>query len=274
MLSLVHVFNILLPILYFIGFIAYYYDFVKESTALHNSKRIILFLILLFHFFYLIARTIAFNHTPITGKFEIFSVLAFSICFSYFLLELLTDVRGTGLFILIFSLIFQVISSVFVADNFIVPEVLRNRMLGTHVISAILGYSGFTISAVYGLLYTLLYKEIKLNKFGLIFNRLPSLETLEKLSFYSVVIGFVLLSISIIIGFVWLPEAFPDFSYSDPKLISTLAVWVIFGMAIVFKVFVHWYGKKVIKLTLFGFTIAVITILLTNVLAKTFHAFY
>jgi hypothetical protein len=37
---------------------------------------------------------------------------------------------------------------------------------------------------------SLLYKEIKENKYGLIFQRLPNLEILEKLSFYSAVIGF------------------------------------------------------------------------------------
>lgn len=274
MSSTIYILNSLLPILYLMGFFAYYYDFVKETAVLHNSKRIVLLLIVLTHFSYLLLRTIAFNHPPITTKFEIFTVLAFSVCFAYFLLELLTDVRGTGLFILVFSLIFQAISSIFIQDNIVVPEILRSRLLGTHVMSAILGYSGFTISAVYGFLFTLLYKEIKLSKFGIIFNRLPSLETLEKLSFYSVLIGFILLSLSIIIGLIWLPDAFEDYSYSDPKLISTLVVWFIYGFIIILKIFAHWSGKKFIQLIMFGFIFAVISILLTNVLAKTFHSFY
>jgi len=274
MSSTIYVINILLPIFYIAGFSAYYYDFMKGTLALHNSKRIILLLIVLTHFSYLLLRTIAFNHPPITTKFEIFTVLAFSICFAYFLLELLTDIRGTGLFIIIFSLIFQVISSIFVQDNLIVPDILRSRLLGTHVMSAILGYSGFTIAAVYGFLFTLLYKEIKLSKFGIIFNRLPSLETLEKLSFYSVLIGFILLSLSIIIGVIWLPDAVEDYSYTDPKLISTLLVWFVYGTMIILRYFAHWSSKKLIQFIMFGFIFSVLSILLTNVLAKTFHSFY
>jgi ABC-type uncharacterized transport system permease subunit len=266
--------NILLPILYFIGFLAYLYDFIKESQILHHSKRIILLIIVLIHFFYLLIRTLEFNHPPITTKFEIFTVLAFSICLAYFLLELLTDIRGTGLFILIFSLIFQIISSALIQDNLIVPEVLRSRLLGIHVISAILGYSGFTISAVYGFLFTLLYKEIKLNKFGIIFNRLPSLETLEKLSYYSVLIGFLLLSISIIIGIIWMPDALDEYSYSDPKLISTLVVWFIYGAILSLKLFAHWSGKRIIQITMFGFIFLLLVVISTNILAKTFHSFY
>ena len=274
MYSAVKILNFLLPVLYILTFLVYLYDFVKEKNRFANSKRIFLFVTLIFHTFYLLARTIDFNHPPITNVFEIFTVLAFAISCSYFILELLTDIRGTGLFIIIFSLIFQLISSVYIQDLTEVREVLRNRMLGLHVISALLGYSGITISAVYGLLFWILYKEIKLNKFGLIFERLPSLEKLEQLSYYSVVIGFVLLTIAIAIGAVWLPSAFPNFNWFDPKLIVTGFVWVVYGIGILSKSVGGWRGKKVIVFSIAGFCLAIFSILLTNFLAKSFHSFY
>ncbi len=274
MLGAVHTLNIFLPVLYAASFAVYYSDFIKQKNFLYNSKRIFLFITLVLHTFYLLARTIEFNHPPITNKYEIFTVLSFAIAFSYFVLELLSDIRGTGVFIISFALVFQVISSLLIEDLIEVKEVLRNRLLGLHVISALLGYSGFIMSAVYGLLFTSLYKEIKLNKFGLIFERLPSLETLEKLSFYSVVIGFVLLTFSIIIGIIWLPEAFPNFSFFDPKLISTFIVWFVFGFGIVMKTFFGWYGKKVIKFFLAGFILMLLSMFLFNILADSFHSFY
>src|ERR1035437_10314024 len=191
MLSTISVINILLPVIYAIIVTVYLYDFFNENKVLSNSKRLILFLTLLLHGIYLFTRTIVFDHPPITSKFEIFSIIAFSIGFSYFVLELLTDIRGTGAFILFFSLVFQFISSLFIEHNYIVPEVLRNRMLGLHVVNALVGYSGITISAVYGVLFLLLDNNLKGNKFGLVFNRLPSLVILEKLSFHSAIIGFV-----------------------------------------------------------------------------------
>src|SRR3989339_5305 len=266
--------NILLPILYCFVFAAYLYDFFNEKKFVNNSKRIILFVTLLLHLFYLISRTIELDHPPITSKFEIFSLIAFSISFSYFILELLTDIRGTGAFIILFSLVFQFFSSINIEHTYIVPEVLRNRLLGLHVINAMLGYSGITISAVYGLLFMILYKNIKSNKFGLVFDRLPSLEILEKLSFYSMVIGFVLLTFAIVIGIIWLPAAFPKFSYSDPKLVGTFLVWIAYGVGIAMKLFGNLYGKKVILFSLIGFLFAIMSLIITNSLAKTFHSFY
>ena len=274
MISTLHFLNILLPFLYLVTFSVYLYDFFQDKKVLTNSKRIFLFFTIITHCFYLLMRTIEFDHTPITNKFEIFTLLACTIAISYFLLELLTDVRGTGAFIIFFSLIFQIVSSLFIEHDYIVPEILRNRLLGTHVISAIFGYSGITISAVYGILFLLLYKNLKANKFGLIFNRLPSLEILEKLSFYSLVIGFVLLTIAIVIGIVWLPSAFPHFSYGDPKLVGTAFVWVIYGTGIASKLIANWYGKKIIIFSLCGFVLAMLSLILTSTLGNTFHAFY
>ncbi len=274
MIDTIHLINILLPFFYLCTLTIYLYDFLKDDSKLHDAKRIFLFVTLFLHIIYLIFRTLEFNHPPITNKFEIFTVLAFSLGFAYFILELLTDIRGTGVFIILFSLIFQLISSIFIQDLVEVKEVLRNRLLGIHVMSALLGYSGFTIAAVHGGLFFLLYKDIKINKYGLIFKRLPSLEILEKLNFYSVLIGFILLTISMLIGFIWLPIAFPDISYADPKLISVSIVWLVFGIGILAKLFAKIYGKKVIIFSIVGFIIALLSLLVSNFIAESFHSFY
>jgi len=274
MIATVHAFNIIIPFAYLITVIFYYIAFQKQKQTFSNGKRVALFITLVFHLFYLLARTIEFNHPPITTKFEIFTVLAFTIAFSYFLLELVTDIRGTGLFILLFSLLFQIISSLFIEDLFQVKEVLRNRLLGLHVVSALLGYSGFTISAVYGVLFLLLYKQIRVSKFGLFFDKLPSLETLEKMSFYSVIIGFILLTIGIIIGIIWLPSAFPHFKYYDPKIVASGIIWLIYGGGILTKITLKIYGRKFIISSLVGFAMVIISLIVTTVISSTFHSFY
>lgn len=274
MISLIHFLNILLPVLYFFSFLIYFYDFMKDEKKFINVKRIFLFITLLVHVVYVFVRIIEFDHPPITNVFEIFTIISVAIGFSYFILELVTDIRGTGLFIIIISFIFQLISSLFIQDLVEVKEVLRSNLLGAHVISALLGYAGFTISAVYGFLYLVLYKDIKLNKFGLIFNRLPNLEVLERLSLYSAVIGFITLTIAIIIGVIWLPSAFPNFSYLDPKLIGTSLVWILYAIGIASNTFGRWRGRKLVLLSITGFVVAILSTFLSNFLARSFHSFY
>jgi ABC-type transport system involved in cytochrome c biogenesis permease subunit len=274
MTTSIHTINIILPILYFATLAVYFYDFIKGEKKLVNAKRVFLFITLFLHLIYIVLRTITFDHPPITNVFEIFTILAITISFSYFLVELVSDIRGTGPFIIILSFLFQLISSLFIQDLTEVKDVLRSNLLGIHVISALLGYSGFTISAVYGFLYLVLYKDIKLNKFGLIFNRLPNLEVLERLSLYSAVIGFIALTIAIIIGVIWLPIAFPRFSYLDPKLIGTLLVWLLYAIGITSKVLGNWRGKRLVTLSIAGFMVAILSTILSNFFAQSFHSFY
>lgn len=272
--STITIINILLPVLYVCTFGIYAYDFWKGEKKFTNSKRVFLFITLLLHVVYLLSRTVFFNHPPITNVFEIFTILAFSISFSYFILELVTDIRGTGPFIIIISIIFQIISSLFIKESPVVKDILRSNLLGLHVFGALIGYSGITVSAVYGFLYLTLYKDIKLNKFGLIFNRLPNLEVLETLSYYSAVIGFILLTFAIIIGIIWLPRAFPKYSFADPKLIGTFSVWILYGIGILSKTFGKWRGKKVVLFSIAGFVIAILSTMFTNFLSSSFHSFY
>ncbi len=231
-----------------------------------------MFLALLIHAIYLIVRTIEFHHPPITNVFEIFTVIAFTITFSYFILELATDIRGTGLFIIVLSLLFQIISSIFIREQSF-NDLFKSAYLGFHVFSALLGYAGITISAVYGFLYLRLYDELKHNKFGLVFRRLPNLEILEKLSFFSAIIGFIMLTIAVAVGMVWLPQVPAlKFSYSDPKLIGTGLVWLLYGFGIVSKISGKWQGKKVVTLSIAGFLIAISSTIVTNFIYKSFHS--
>lgn len=273
MISYIHTINWLLPVFYALLLGIYSLDFTSEKQYLDPIKRVGLFFTLLLHVIYVVLRIVEFHHPPITNKFEIFTLLALSVSFVYFLLDLTTNIRGTGPFVLIFAFLFQLVSSLFIEDIRIVDEVLQSNLLGFHVISVLLGYTGFTIAAVHGVLYLLLYKKIKSNQFGIFFDKLPGLENLEKLTFYSVVIGFVLLTISLKIGAIWLPQAFPDYNIFDPKLIAAFIVWGVYGAGIILRFVSRWHGRRIIRLFTVGFLLVLLSIVLSRVWASSFHNF-
>jgi ABC-type transport system involved in cytochrome c biogenesis permease subunit len=97
---------------------------------------------------------------------------------------------------------------------------------------------------------------------------------LERLSLYSAVIGFIALTIAIIIGIIWLPIAFPKFSFLDPKLIGSTLVWLLYAIGITSKVLGNWRGKRLVLLSISGFIVAIISTILSNFLAQSFHSFY
>jgi len=271
---LVDVFQVALPFLYAALVGVYALAFFRNARSRELLKTRALAVVLVCHLVYLIARTIAFDHPPITNVFEILTLLAAAMAFSYLYIELRTQVRNTGLFILAVAFLFQTVSSIFVRDLVEIPEYLHSLVLGFHVSTALFGYTGISLSAVYGLLYLMLYHDIKSSRFGLIYNRLPNLEGLETLSHKAEVFGFVMLGIAIVIGLVWLPAVFTDFSYMDPKLVTTVAIWVVYAAGLWAKRRFGWKGRKTMVLSLVGFGVIFFSMMIINTYLTSFHRFH
>ncbi|MBI4427930.1 MAG: cytochrome c biogenesis protein CcsA [Ignavibacteriales bacterium] len=265
--------NGFLPLLYGGAVWLYAKAFFSDAMFAKKIKTAFLFTMIGFHAVYLLLRTAQFRHPPITTIFEIMSLIAFSVALAYAVTESLTKVKNTGYFILIPAFFFQLISSLFIQDLKEVNPILRSNLLGVHVSTALLGYTAITISAGYGFLYLMLYHNIKSNRFGVIYSKLPNLEILERMSFVSTVLGFLLISVAMVIGLVWLPKAFDSFSYFDAKLVGTLIVWGLYGMGLVAKRMFGWQGRKIMVLSLAAFVIAIFSLTAINLLFSSFHNF-
>lgn len=288
LVALVDVFVVAVPALYGILVAMYGISFFRSSPEIERWKTPALLGTVLSHLFYIGIRTAAFDHPPITTVFEIMTMLAACIAIAYAYIELRTkaslsaDEAGskagqagnTGLFILGLAFIFQTVSSLYIKDLTEIAPILRSRLLGFHVSSALLGYAAISLSAVYGFLYLMLYHEIKSSRFGVIYSRLPNLEMLERMSRRAEVFGFVMLSVAIVVGIVWLPRAFTDVSYWDPKLIGTMTIWVLYAISLAAKRTLGWQGRKVMILSLIAFGCVFLSMTVINMYLSGFHSFY
>ena len=267
-------FEILLPGFYFATIWAYAKAFFSGSRAADQIKTPLLFSLIALHGLYLLLRTIAFQHPPMTNVFELLSTIAFCVTLAYTYIEFRTKVSGTGYFILMLPFFFQLTSSLFIKDAIEVPEVLRSNLLAFHVTSALLGYSSLTIAAVYGFLYLMLYHDIKSTGFGVIYKRLPNLEVLERMSFAGIAFGFLMLTVAIAVGILWLPRTGLEYSYTDPKLVGTFSIWLIYAAGLAAKKLVRWQGRKIIVLSMFGFAMAMFSMTIINMFFSEFHKFH
>ncbi|MEW6511005.1 MAG: cytochrome c biogenesis protein CcsA [Bacteroidota bacterium] len=272
--SAVNIMVPLLPALYAVLVVLYGLSFFGNFPSIDRMKSPALIGTVALHLLYLVFRTTAFDHPPITTVFEIMSLLALSIAIGYTYIELRTRATNTGFFILLIALAFQTVSSLFIKDLTDIPEYLHSLVLGFHVSAALLGYTAISLSAAYGFLYLMLYHEIKSSRFGRIYNRLPNLEMLETMSHKAEVFGFLTLSVAIVIGLLWLPRVFSEFSYWDPKLVGSLAIWILYAVGLAAKHRLGWQGRKtmIISLVAFGFVFLSMTVI--NLYMSGFHSFY
>jgi ABC-type transport system involved in cytochrome c biogenesis permease subunit len=263
-----------LPFLYAALVALYGVTFFRDVRSLAGARLPALAAVIGLHGIYLLARTIAFDHPPITSVFEMMTVLAACVSVAYLYLEIRTRSGATGMFILFLSFLFQTASSLFIRDLQEIPVFLHSLVLGFHVSTALLGYTGITLSAVYGVLYLLLYHDIKASRFGLIYARLPNLETLEAMSFRAEVFGFWTLGTAIVIGLAWLPRVFAEFTYWDPKLIGTIAIWVLYAAGFAAKRRFGWRGRKMMVISLIAFIFVFFSMTVINLYLSGFHSFH
>jgi len=273
MVEIIHVISALLPLAYALLVYFYLHDFYRDSQKYTRFTSPAMLVTIIFHGLYLILRSIEFEHPPISSRFEIFSLIAFGLLTLYALIEMRTTVRDTGGFILFFALLFQVASSLFVENTYEVKPVLKNAVIGLHIISALLGYIAITLSATYSILYLVLYKKIKTKNYGVFYQRLPSLELLLKLSSMGYKLGFVFLTVAIVVGGIWLPIAIPNFSAYDPKLIFTMVIWVLYGIGFLGRTFLHWQNKTLMYFSLAGFALTITSLIVISFFTSSFHLF-
>ena len=62
--------------------------------------------------------------------------------------------------------------------------------------------AGLALAFTYGILWTLLYRNIKASRFGIVYDRLPALTILFRMQRRAVLFGWIALTVSIAIGFV------------------------------------------------------------------------
>ena len=120
----------------------------------------------------------------------------------------------------------------------------------------------------------MLYHEMKATRFGVIYKKLPTLESLERMASTAIMIAFILLGCAITFGIIWLRQVFGGEYHYDAKLISTLFVWILYGWMTFAPRFSSWKGRKLMLLAIVGFAISIFSLTVINIFFSGFHKFY
>lgn len=139
-----------------------------------------------------------------------------------------------------------------------VPEVVRLPALKLHVSTAIGGVAVFAIAFGAALMYLLQEREVKGKRFGLLFTRLPSLQTLDQLTQRLVRVGLAVWSVALVTGMFVAEKAWGK--PWDPQLLFAVVVWGLYS-ALVWMRQQGIHGRRYAVLTLVGFAIIMTSML-------------
>jgi HemX protein len=136
------------------------------------------------------------------------------------------------------------------------PETLRRPSLTLHIMTAVGGVAIFAIAFGAAVMYLLQEREVKGKKFGALFLRLPSLESLDKLVQRLVRLGFVVYTVALVAGTIVATQIWKSAWSWDPKQVTSVVVWLLYGILVQLR---HngWHGRRYALLTLAGFVLVV-----------------
>src|SRR5205814_4109130 len=130
------------------------------------------------------------------------STFVWLLVLAYLYTEMTTDERAMGTFILPLVVALQSIPAFkpVIEDR---SAVLQGPLFGVHVSSLLFAYASFALACVIGITYMLLFKEIKAKHLGFFYARLPSLQVLDRMNQRAIVIGWIFLTLGLVVGAVW-----------------------------------------------------------------------
>jgi ABC-type uncharacterized transport system permease subunit len=125
--------------------------------------------------------------------------------------------------------------------------------LRAHVLSSMLAYSLLTLASAQAILLAVQDNHLRRHHPGGFIRALPPLQTMEMLLFEMIGLGFVLLSIALITGFVYLEDMFAQ--HLVHKTVLSIVAWIAFSVLLWGRYRFGWRGRKAIRWTLVGFAV-------------------
>lgn len=121
----------------------------------------------------------------------------------------------------------------------------------THILFSVVAYSLLSIAAVQAILLAVQNRHLRNRHPGGFIRALPPLETMESLLFRMIGIGYLLLSASLITGFLFVEDLFTQ--HLVHKTVLSLVAWGVFTGLLWGRWHFGWRGRTAIRWTLGGF---------------------
>jgi ABC-type transport system involved in cytochrome c biogenesis permease subunit len=251
---------------YAMALVAYGWHFARRNATVGRTATTLLVAGALAHTFVIGMQTMEVGHVPVAGATSAISTFVWLLALSYLYTEMTTDERAMGVFILPLLVALQAIPA-FRPSVETASPVLQGPLFGVHVSSLLFAYASFALACVIGITYVLLFKEIKAKHLGFFYARLPSLQVLDRMNQRAIAIGWLFLTIGIIVGVIWAGEArgyagsdprVQAMSLGDPKIFAALICWAVYSFELFGARRIGWGGRRAAYLSALGFAIVLL----------------
>ncbi len=156
---------------------------------------------------------------------------------------------------------------------------LQSYWLFIHVTAMTLATGIFFVAAVLGVMYLVAERYRKRVEAGKakrgngLLDRIPSAQTLDKLTYRTVVFGFPVWTFGVIAGAIWADQAWGRYWGWDPVETWAFITWVIYAAYLHARATAGWRGARAHYIQLLGFASLVTNMLIVQVFITGMHSY-
>ena len=156
---------------------------------------------------------------------------------------------------------------------------LQSYWLSIHVTAMTLATGIFFVAAVLGVMYLVAERYRKRVESGKVkpgnglIERIPSAQTLDKLTYRTVVFGFPVWTFGVIAGAIWADQAWGRYWGWDPVETWAFITWVIYAAYLHARATAGWRGARAHYIQLLGFASLLTNMLVVQVFITGMHSY-
>lgn len=182
--------------------------------------------------------------------FAALSLVAFVVAVLTLLVNLSRPVAALGV------IVFPLAALLLAVDSFVAPPTLPQPMewqIKLHVIVALIAFGVLSIAAVLAILLAVQERALRHRQFGRWLRALPPLTLTESLLFRLIGAGFILLTLTLLTGALFVDNLFGQ--HLAHKTVLSIAAWMVFGVLLYGRWKHGWRGQRAVNLTLIGMAV-------------------
>lgn len=224
--------TVVLPSIWMLGALLHGMAFGgRGAPDVAGLRRAVVRVALVVHLATFVVRWRVVHYFPVSDTWTTLSAVAFATALLYAWIARATQHAGSGGIVLGLVFLLQLAASAF---GPLVPGTRAadvDAFQVAHVSTSVLAASSLILSGVHGLLYLVLFKRMRERRFGALFQHLPSLDVLARMTRRAALAGFIFATVGLNLG-IALAHAkdVAGFDYLDPHVLVTLVLWIHFGV--------------------------------------------
>ncbi len=264
-------------LLYLAGMLAYFIYFAYRRESFRWLGLAVVVPGLALHLGAIVARGIADQHYPLANMYEYSSMLALVAVAVFVLMSLRYPVAalagGPALFVAV--TLMGIGFGLYQSPEPLVPA-LQSYWLKIHVTSMMTASGILVSSFVFAALY--LVKDRSLSHVSAtagsaVRSRLPSLETLDRLTYRAILVGFPIWTFGTIAGAIWGEHAWGRWWGWDPKETWAAITWMIYAIYLHAHGMRAWRGRRTALIATAGFVSILVTLYAVNLWIVGLHSY-